>query len=393
VEVIARLPDPGPEEVARSRDLCARIDAEIARGDGFLPFDRFMELALYTPGLGYYVAQMRQFGAQGDFLTAPEISPLFGAALAEQCRLTLNILGEGRIIEFGGGSGRMAASVLSALRDQGVWPIDYAIVELNPALRERQRETLLATDPALAERVQWWQGPPEMPCVGVVIANEVIDALPVSAFELRADSVQERGVSVTSGEGYRWTTRPASLALIDEINTRMHAAESPLLPYRSELNLRQTLWLADLRHFLQRGVVMLADYGYVGRDYYHPERTDGTLQCHYRHHVHSDPFWFPGLQDLTASVDFSALAQAATDAGFEVRGYTEQTSYLLSTGITERLAALDGYAPDVRYRAAQAVKTLLLPQAMGARVKFMSLSIDYVGPVCGYQLRDERHRL
>ncbi|MSR13992.1 MAG: SAM-dependent methyltransferase [Gammaproteobacteria bacterium] len=390
MEVTTRLPDPSPEQVALSRILGTRIDAEIARGGGFLPFDRFMDLALYAPGLGYYVAHADQFGANGDFVTAPEISPLYGAALAAQCALTLEALAEGMIIEFGGGSGRMALAILKELRRRGVWPVDYAIVELSPALRELQRETLSAADPAIAACVRWWQTQPESPTVGVVIANEVIDALPVSVFECADNELYECGVGKASC-GFEWLLRAAPSGLAQEIALRVGPA--PQSRYRSELNLRQAVWLADLKRFLSRGVAIIADYGYPRHEYYHPDRSEGTLQCHYRQRVHSNVFWYPGLQDITASVDFSALAEAATTLDFEVRGYADQASYLLSSGITERLAELATADALVQYRAAQAVKTLLLPQAMGTRVKFMSLSRDYSGPISGYLVRDDRHRL
>lgn len=394
MEAGARLPDPSPEEIALSRALRTQIDAEISAHGGFLPFERYMDLALYTPGYGYYVASARQFGPRGDFITAPEISPLFGACLAIQCAATLESLGEGIIIEFGGGSGRMAASVLSTLRRQGVWPVDYAIVELSPHLRARQRQHLVHIDPELAARVQWWQAQPESPRAGIVIANEVVDALPVTLFEATDAGIYERGVGGGPAQDLHWATNPAAATLVRTVRDCLgQQGQAPGFRYRSEVNPRQAVWLADLARFIRRGVVILSDYGYPRHEFYHPSRDTGTLQCHYRHHVHNDVFWYPGLQDITASVDFSALAQAAVAAGFELRGYADQANFLLSSGITDRLAEQKFNDTGAQYRAAQAVKTLLLPQAMGARAKFMSLSVDYPGPVTGYLLRDDRHRL
>ncbi len=388
-----RLPDPSDDEIALSRELGVLIAAEIALADGFLPFDRFMDLALYAPAFGYYVAAAPKFGIHGDFVTAPEISPLYGACLANQCAVALTALGDGIIMEFGGGSGRMAASILTTLRERGIWPIDYVIIELSPILRERQRQYLNATVPELAGRVQWWQAQPASPQRGVVIANEVIDALPVTLFERSGAGIHERGVDGGSGRELQWAKRAGSDTLCRAVTACFdsHSALSGL--YRSEINLRQAIWLADLTRFITRGVVLVADYGYPRSEYYHPDRNAGTLQCHYRHRVHNDVFWYPGLQDITASVDFSALADAAADAGFEVRGFADQANFLLSNGITERLAELSGADQGTQYRATQAVKTLLLPQAMGTRAKFMSLSLNYDGPITGYELRDERHRL
>ncbi|MGH8598439.1 MAG: SAM-dependent methyltransferase, partial [Gammaproteobacteria bacterium] len=230
--------------------------------------------------------------------------------------------------------------------------------------------------------------------VGVVIANEVIDALPVTVFECRDGGIFERGVCFERASGLQWATRSAGAALACAVEARVtEPVRASHILYRSEINFRQATWLADLARFLSSGVVILADYGYPGHEYYHADRRDGTLQCHYRHRVHNDVFWHPGLQDITASVDFTALAGAATSAGFEVRGYADQANYLLSSGITDSLAEQVLRGIDAQYRAAQAVKTLLLPQAMGTRAKFMSLSVNYGGPITGYLLRDDRHRL
>ncbi len=391
MKVSTRLPDPSPEEVAISRALVARISSELDAG--FLPFDRFMELALYAPGLGYYVAGAQKFGPAGDFVTAPELSPLFGACVARQCAETLRATAGG-IIEFGGGSGRLAVSVLRALAAQGLPAVNYAIVELSPELRARQYAHIEATAPEVLAQVQWWQGPPRATWTGVILANEILDALPVTRFEIASGGVLECGIGLDAAGQLEARTRPAGATLSSEVIAALaHPTQAYGTGYRSEINFAQRAWLADLPNFLRRGVVILADYGYPRAEYYHPDRTDGTLQCYYRHRVHADPLWWPGVQDMTAAVDFTAVANAAVAAGFEVAGFAEQAQYLLATGITELLAQVGEHAPAALHRATQAVKTLLLPEAMGTRVKFMTLARNYTGPIVGYTLRDARHRL
>ena len=359
-----------------------------------MPFERYMELALYAPGLGYYVAGARKFGRAGDFVTAPELSPLFGACLASQCAATLKTLGGGHIIEFGGGSGRLAASILRTLTTLDALPESYLIIELSPELRRRQQVYLMTEIPELVSRVAWLNGPPAAPLAGIVIANEIIDALPVTLFRAAREGISERGVGVDADGVLTLRERPASRELEANVAARRHAAPAPWPEsYCSEINHRQRWWLADLEHFLARGVVVLADYGYPASEYYHPDRSEGTLQCYFRHHVHSEPLWYPGLQDITAAVDFTALADAAVDAHFQVEGFAEQAAYLLSLGITERLAVQSGGSDLQRYQMTQAVKTLLLPHAMGTRAKFLVLSRDYVGPILGFTVRNDLYRL
>lgn len=393
MKVSARLPDPSAEEIAVSHELADRLRAAIGAADGFISFEHFMERALYAPGLGYYVAGAHKFGAAGDFMTAPELTPLFGACLAEQCAATLQVIGGG-IVEFGGGSGRLAVSVLEALQRLGQEDVPYAIVELSPELRARQRAHIEAVAPALLPRVEWWQGPPAAPWAGVVIANEVLDALPVARFEITDGQIFECGVGLAANAHFEWRLRLATDPLLTEIRAALPAGPDAYPDgYRSELSRRQAAWIADLRRFLRRGVTLLIDYGYPCAEYYHPARHTGTLQCYYRHRAHADPFWYPGLQDITASVDFSAVAEAAVAAGLEVAGFAEQAQFLLACGITEKLAACHSLDAAEAYRAAQAAKMLLLPQEMGTRIKCMTLTLEAAGPICGYTLRDGRHRL
>jgi SAM-dependent MidA family methyltransferase len=327
-------------------------------------------------------------------VTAPELSPLFGACLAEQCRVALEWLGAGSVFEFGAGSGRLAASVLAALGATGTLPERYWILELNPALQALQHATLAEMVPEFLPRVCWCRAPPTVPLSGVVLANEVIDALPVVLFEASAGHILERGIGLDPAHRLRFAARPATPGLRAAVMERQPAGDLHWPdPYCSEINLRIVPWITHVATLLRRGVVVLADYGYPRHEYYHPDRANGTLQCFYRHRVHDDPLWFPGVQDLTAAVDFTTLAEAAEAVGLDVAGFAEQAAYLLATGITDRLSARIENVPGAGYRAAQAVKALLLPDAMGARTKFLTLTRDYVGPVVGYAIRNDRHRL
>lgn len=393
MKIETRLPDPGPEETVISARLLARICEEVHAADGFLPFDRFMELALYAPGLGYYVAGAHKFGREGDFVTAPELSPLFGTCLARQCAAVLEAGGEG-IIEFGGGSGRLALSVMQALYDSGRHDFRYAIVELSPELRARQRDLVAHEAPELLKHLEWWQGPPATPWHATVLANEILDAIPVSCFSLEEGFILERGVGVEAAGGLVWRRRAAPVALASAVEAALPLAPADYPPdWASEIALRLPAFMADLSRFVTRGAVVLADYGYPQAEFYHPDRAQGTLQCYYRHRVHADPLWMPGIQDITAAVDFTAVAEAAHDAGWTIAGFAEQAQYLMACGITELLAARMQASPEESERTARAVKRLLLPQEMGTRVKIMTLTRDYAGAVPGYDLRDARHRL
>jgi len=393
VKIETRLPDPGPEETAVSTALAERLREEIRAADDFLPFDRFMEIALYAPGLGYYVAGAHKFGREGDFVTAPELSPLFGVCLARQCAAVLETGGEG-VIEFGGGSGRLALSVMQTLRAAGFRDFRYAILELSPELRARQAALIEREAPELFAQIEWWQGPPARPWHGTLLANEIVDAIPVSSFELQEGRILERGVGLDPTENLVWRARPAPAPLAKAVRATL-----PLPPseypqdWSSEINLRLPAFLTDLNRFVARGAVVLADYGYPRAEFYHPDRAQGTLQCYYRHRVHADPLWMPGIQDITAAVDFTAVAEAADEAGWSVAGFAEQAQYLMDCGITDLLAADMRSLPEEAERRARAVKRLLLPQEMGTRVKIMTLTREHAGAVPGYALRDARHRL
>ncbi len=382
-------PDPAARHSAR---LTALIRAEIAAAGGTLPFDRFMDLALYAPGLGYYVAGATKFGAAGDFVTAPEISPLFGECVAVQCAEALARLGGGEVLEFGAGSGALAVQVLRGLEQAGALPHRYLILEPSPDLQARQREQLAGQPPHLAGRCQWLTSLPAG-FRGVILANEVLDAMPVHRFH-----IDERGesqeVCVTDQDGILGeVVVPIRSPGLAGAIAALHGEGLARAPgYSSEINLRLAPWCAALADSLVAGLVLLIDYGYPAATYYQPDRTMGTLVCHWCHQAHGDPFRHVGLQDITAHVDFSALAQAGQAAGLEIAGFATQAHFLIGCGI-DRLMAKGSESTEPDPNLALGVKQLLLPSAMGERFKVLAFTRDLPGPWCGFTLRDLRDRL
>lgn len=386
------LPEAAPEEAARSRRLGRMIRDEMASHGGRLPFDRYMELALYAPGLGYYTGGSRKFGEAGDFVTAPELSPLFGQCLARQCAEVLERLGGGDVLEFGAGSGALVVDMLLELERLRRLPDRYLILELSAELQRRQRQRLAERAPQMLERVVWLEGLPEG-FRGVVIGNELLDAMPVHRFRIDGDEVCEvfarpdgdRFVFV-SGEA----VSPGLEAAVTGLRAEGHAAAEG---YTSEINLRLTPWFEALAAALQAGVVLLIDYGHPRAAYYHPERAMGTLMCHYRHRVHADPGILVGLQDITAHVDFSAVAAAGAVAGFSLMGYAPQAHFLLASGLDEVMMRSDPADPAAHLAVTQGVKRLTLPAEMGERFKVIALGKGVEGPLMGFRLRDLRDRL
>ncbi len=379
--------------MGHSARLAELIRGEMAAQGGYLPFDRFMELALYAPGLGYYVAGARKLGAGGDFVTAPELSPLFSRCLAAQCAQILDLLGGGDVLEFGAGSGVMAADLLLELERLGRLPSAYRILELSPELRARQEATLEARVPHLLPRLGWLSAL-SRGFQGVVLANEVLDAMPVHRFRTgAAGTIEECCVSWEEGgwrEGFRSPVSPGLTHALRGIQERGLALEEG---YQSEINLRLAPWVAALGASLGRGVALLIDYGYPQAEYYRPERTHGTLLCHYRHLAHGDPYWWVGLQDITAHVDFTALAEAGLAAGFTLAGYSTQAHFLLGCGLDGLLGAIDPADTETHLRAVQAVKRLILPQHMGERFQVLGLQKGMEATLRGFDLRDLRERL
>lgn len=372
------LPAAPPEARARSAALVRVIRDRIAAAGGWMPFDEFMQLALYAPGLGYYDAPGHKFGAQGDFVTAPELSPLFARAIGAQVTQAFERLPHA-VLEFGAGSGALADALLAELARRGCRDTRYSILEVSADLRERQGQ-LLAGQP-----VQWLDRLPEA-FEGIVLANEVLDVVPVRLFVRTHAGVEERGV-VDDGGKLRIATRPADDSLAQEV-AAIEAVTGPLPEgYGSEIGALAAGWIQTLAPCLRRAMVLIFDYGFPRREYYHPQRAMGTLMCHYRQHAHADPLWLPGLNDITAHVDFTACARAAERAGFEVLGYTSQAHFLLNCGILDLLAA------DPSPARSAAVQRLVSEAEMGELVKVMALGRGVAFAPLGFVRGDRRNRL
>lgn len=383
------LPAPDDAMIAHSEALITRIDETMKQAGGAIPFAQYMAMALYEPGLGYYSAGSHKLGAAGDFITAPEISQLFSRVLARQCAEVLAEIG-GEVLEFGAGSGVMAADMLAELERLDCLPQRYAILEVSADLRQRQRDTLQQKVPHLLERVVWLDALPTTGFIGVVVANEVLDAMPVHRFRVTDAGVEEQYVQ----RGERGYTATYGAAQSEALSTRLAelARQQALAAgYESEINLAAEEWIGTLGNMLERGVIVLIDYGFPAAEFYHPERRAGTLMCHYRHRAHDDPFVYPGLQDITAHVDFTAMADAALAAGLNVSGFTNQASFLMGCGLLELVGTDDD--PQTQITNAAAVKKLTLPSEMGELFKVLGLSRGWDQPLRGFALRDERHRL
>ncbi|HEX4299650.1 MAG TPA: SAM-dependent methyltransferase [Gammaproteobacteria bacterium] len=380
----AELPEPAPDALAHSRRVAGHIREAIQAAGGAIPFSRYMDLALYAPGLGYYSAGARKFGAAGDFITAPELSPLFSRCLARQCAEVLAEVKQASILELGAGSGVMAADMLLELQALGRLPAEYLILEVSGELRERQRQTLAAKATALASRVRWLDALPER-FSGVIVGNEVLDALPVERFLKRPGGFDEYCVRA-EGESLAWSTRAAGEQLAATLAAFETTLPEPLKPgYVSEFNLGLMPLVSSLAATLKQGALLLLDYGYPRAAYYHHERSMGTLMCHYRQRAHDDPFLYPGLQDITAHVDFTAVAEAGTSSGLDLAGYTTQAHFLMALGVAG-LAGAD-------MRAAQQVKLLTLPEEMGERFKAIGFSKGIETALSGFTLRDLSRQL
>lgn len=378
-----RLDLPSPDATARnaSHALAERIALELRACGNWISFARYMHLALYAPQLGYYAAGAGQLGRAGDFVTAPELSPLFGRTLARQIAPLLRP-GDA-VLEFGAGSGALAAQLCGELAALGVGAPPYLILETSPALRARQHARL-------GDRVQWLDRLPGRFC-GVMLANEVADAMPVHALAWTSAGIAERGVCVDEGR-LAWSERSAE----GDVAARAREIEIELPPsgrYESELALAAPAWLRSLGASLERGALLVIDYGFPQREYYHPQRSMGTLMCHYRHRAHGDPFFYPGLQDITAHVDFSALARAAEGSGMKLLGYAGLAQFLVNCGITDVLGAEDAldiarYAP-----LAASAQTLLSPAEMGELFKVLAVGRGIDRSLLGFAQGDRSHTL
>ena len=380
------LPTPGADALAHSARLDALIDAQIAAADGAaIPFSRFMELALYAPGLGYYSAGASKFGEAGDFVTAPELGPVFAACVAESVAPVLQQLGpQARFLELGGGTGAFAEVALKRLLELDALPDRFAILEPSAELRARQRERLQERlVPPLFDLVEWLDAPFADSWDGVLFANEVIDALPTPRFAIgdgtdgKAGEVYEEHVAIEAGRRVR-VLRPADAFLANAVRHVERRLERTLPDgYRSELLPQLPYWIQAVAGGLQRGAMLFVDYGYPRAEFYQPDRSDGTLRAYYRHRMHAEPLLWPGLQDITASVDFTALAEAGVAAGFDFAGYCTQASFLLGNGLAGVLQRIEGLGDEVeRQRRTAEVKRLTLPSQMGERFQVIGFEKD-----------------
>ena len=380
------FPQPAPDAIRHSQQLVTAIREAITAAGGWLSFEDYMDMALYAPGLGYYAAGAHKLGEAGDFITAPEASPLFGRVLAQQFGEVLEELGGGDILELGAGSGRLAVDVLAELEAIGRLPDRYFILEVSPDLRERQQALLTSELPGMSDRVHWLDEPPAE-LRGVIFGNEVLDALPVARFRLDEAGIQEEGV-VWQGERFASSFRPAGEAFAASLRNTLADIEEPLpTPYTSEFSRRVPALVATLADALQAGMMLFIDYGYGRREFYLGERSMGTLMCHYRHRAHPDPFAWPGLQDITAYVDFTQVAEAGVKQGLELMAYTTQAQFLLAGGL-ERLVASDDAASVDYMKRAQEIQRLTLPGEMGDRFKVIGLSRNVDRVISGFGLRD-----
>ncbi|MGL5741237.1 MAG: class I SAM-dependent methyltransferase [Legionella sp.] len=353
---------------------------------GAIPFIEFMQHALYAPGEGYYSSGLQKLGKHGDFITAPELTPLFGKTLANQCQQVLAGLDSPVIFEFGAGSGALCVAILEHLAELNALPDTYAILEVSANLRHRQRVLIEEKIPHLAHRVTWYDRWPYLPFNGVVLANEVLDAMPVHRFMKTEKGIMESYVTLNEQRQLTELFKPChNQRLLDYINNRLVL---PNAPYLSEVNLFLDDWILNNYHMLKQGVVFLIDYGFPRHEYYHPDRNQGTLMCHYQHHTHPDPLAHPGEQDITAHVDFTHVAEEGQQAGFHVAGYTNQASFLLANGLLSFINLLDNELEQVH--AQHVIKQLTQPSEMGELFKVIALSKNREIALNGFQLHDKR---
>ncbi|MGC2164814.1 MAG: SAM-dependent methyltransferase [Gallionella sp.] len=381
----ASLPQPSPEALAHSERLGQFIRQQIAVHHGWISFAEYMQFALYQPGLGYYSAGSHKLGEAGDFITAPELSPLFGRTLARQAAEIMS-QSSPHILELGAGSGKLATDMLAELERIGKLPDSYSILEVSPDLRARQQAVISGRLPHLLDRVHWLDRLPEK-FSGAIIANEVLDALPAHLLRWRDSAIGERGVAL-GDDGFVWQEREISDAALLNAAQNVTAADD----YVSEISLAARGLIGSLAHMLQQGAMLFVDYGFGAREYYHPQRSNGTLMCHYRHYAHDDPFFLPGLQDITAHVNFTDIAECGIDAGLELMGYTSQAFFLINCGITELMNEVSpDNLRDYLPLSAQLQK-LTSPAEMGELFKVIALGKNLAEPLCGF-VRGDLSRL
>ena len=382
---VLELPLPGPVETEISISLVSQICNE-AR-DGAIPFSRYMQLALYEPERGYYSAGKHKFGEGGDFVTAPELGSAFAFCLAEQCQQVLEALSGGSILEAGAGQGRLAVDLLLELERRNILPQRYQILELAHGLRTIQKETFEKHAPHLLSRVEWLDGFPSA-FEGVIFGNELLDAMPVELFEVQDSKFVRMDVSCTDNQLHLVPGTPLPVA-----TTQRFRGLSFPNDYRSEINLQAEAWIAGAAKSLSSGILLLIDYGFPREEYYHPQRNTGTMMCHYRHHAHVDPLVLVGLQDITAHVDFTAIAESAVENGLDVLGYTSQAAFLMASGLEKLVASSDTSDSRAHLQLTAQIKKLTNPSEMGELFKVIAFGRQFEHPLKGFMLQDRRHRL
>lgn len=375
------LPSPSPAALAHSTHLTQFIQHDIATHGGWISFARYMELALYAPGLGYYTAGAHKFGEAGDFITAPELSVLFGKTLARQMQ---QIMAQSapHILELGAGSGKLAVDMLTELAALNALPDSYSILEVSADLRQRQRALVQEKLPHLLARVHWLDALPEK-FSGAVVANEVLDALPVHLVDWHDGGIQERGVVATES-GFAYATRDIADAALLAAAQKIAAPDD----YQSEICLAAHGLIQSLAACLEQGALLFIDYGFGASEFYHSQRNRGTLMCHYRHHAHDDAFYLPGLQDITAHVNFTDIAECGIDAGLELLGYTNQAFFLINGGITELLAQHDPENLRAYLPLSAQLQKLTSPSEMGDLFKVIALGKSITSPLTGFARGD-----
>lgn len=385
------LPAPGALAQKYSEELIALIKDEIGSNGGAISFQRYMELALYAPGLGYYTAGSAKLGEKGDFITAPEISPLFSQAIANAILPVLD--SEQIILEVGAGRGRMAADILVYLQQQNKLPKEYWILELSADLRERQKQTIAETIPGFIDKVKWLDTLPEK-FSGVVVANELLDAMPVQLFQKNKNDINDVNVTWVDDKFAFQFKSSFDERLVSRVKNIETEVESEFdSGYVSEINFAAEDWINSIAERLQQGVIVIIDYGFPRHEYYHVQRNQGTLMCHYQHRTHPDVFVYPGLQDITAHVDFTAMADAALESGLKVIGYTNQVSFLMGAGLIELAALNDESEVKQQMETASQIKKLTLPHEMGELFKVIGFSKNCDISLPAFEFRDMRDSL
>lgn len=381
------MPEPTPDALAHSQQLVGVIREKIQESSGWISFAEFMQLALYAPGLGYYSAGAKKFGKDGDFVTAPEISPLFAQSLAKQAAQVLQQT-QGSILELGAGSGRLALELLLELQSLEQLPQQYLILEVSAQLRQQQRETLEQRLPAeLMTRVLWLDALPAR-FNGLVLGNEVLDAIPVHIVQRQPAGLCELGVGVDA-QGFVWSEQALTAGQLYDAANRLELAPD----YTTELCPAAGALLASLAAMLESGVILMIDYGFSQREYYHPQRSEGTLMCHYRHFAHGDPFLYPGLQDITAHVNFTAMAEVGLEQGMQLLGYCGQAQFLINCGITDILVRVSPHDIKRYVPLASQAQKLLSPAEMGELFKVIALGKGMTEDLVGFSRGDRRHTL